>query len=195
MVRLVNWILFFISVIGFVLGMFNEFLGKYEPIELVYLGSGEGVLDKNFMCGPENYTKQQYLFCDYGYGILDKETISRCNLHNLDFDLIIKKNKKYIYSYCVPLEKLEYCKNLLTVNQEYYNRATCVTDEYQDGIYYFYEIDDINIGTMWYEEPKSKNEIFFARLDLYWILLSLTGSLIFGYRIFKDYFCQTNINR
>lgn len=54
----------------------------------------------------------------------------------------------YVYSYGVSLEKLEYHKGHLTIWGDYYNRAKFSREKFQEGIYYFYEIDDVGIGDM-----------------------------------------------
>lgn len=48
----------------------------------------------------------------------------------------------------IPLKTLGYSKNGFTYAGAFYNRARLDKKNYNKGVWYFYEIDDINIGDM-----------------------------------------------
>lgn len=135
-----------------------RYVGKvfYNRAEITYLGTAKGKESTRFD-PPGFWLSFKYLYSGNGYDFFDSAGIynyikKETNFHDLDFDLEIKKGKVYIYSYGVPIKKLEYYKGRTTVWGDYYNRAVFSKEEFTDGIYYFYEMDDIGLGDMSLED-------------------------------------------
>lgn len=131
----------------------------YLPIKMTYLGSAKGNKSELFD-EPSFWLNFRYLYCGEGYYCFltqeeyeFEDNIQNCHFHDFDFDLEIKAGKMYIFSYGVPLKKMEYCKGHVTeIGHHYYNRAVFDKEDFEEGIYYFYEIDDVGIGSMMSED-------------------------------------------
>lgn len=181
--RIIKFLFVFFA-LNFMFWLYLFYLGRYKEIELTYLGSADGTWDTYFFCTPSYALKQNFLYCNFGYGLYGPGTAERCNLHNFDFNLEFRESKRYVYS-GVPIDKLEYCHNLYTKNGEYYSRATFSKDRFQEGRYYFYEIDNIRIGSMaleiWDEEFDREFEI----LNVFLIIFSSLGLGFTGWYCLK----------
>lgn len=128
----------------------------YLPIKMTYLGSAKGKMAEHYFDIPEHWLCYDYLCCGNGYDCFSTQKefeferqAARCNFHDFDFELEFREGKMYIYSYGVPLKKLEYSKwHITDIGHYYYSRAYFDKEEFQEGIYYFYEIDNVGIGNM-----------------------------------------------
>jgi len=144
----IAWIVF--DAIRYVYNLF------YTNIDITYLGKAEGV-ETDYFDPPTFWLEYRYLYCGNGYHYFTtyegyERLCEECSLQNFDFNLKIHGNKMYIYSYGVPIDKLEYYKGHLTVFGDYYNRAEFSKEKFKEGVYYFYEIDDVGIGDMLLED-------------------------------------------
>lgn len=86
----------------------------YLPIKMAYLGSAKGNKSELFD-EPSFWLNFRYLYCGEGYYCFltqeeyeFEDNIQNCHFHDFDFDLEIKAGKMYIFSYGVPLKKMEY---------------------------------------------------------------------------------------
>lgn len=65
-----------------------------------------------------------------------------------DFDFIFNEEHYYICSYGYPLKELKYSVNYTNAADKFYNRAKIDKKNYKEGVWYFYEIENIDIANM-----------------------------------------------
>lgn len=70
-------------------------------------------------------------------------------------------------------------------NGEYYRRATFSKDRFQEGRYYFYEIDNIPIGSMALEILDEEFDREFEKLNVFLIIFSSLGLVFTGWYCLK----------
>lgn len=126
-----------------------------KKAELTYLGTAAGECpyfkDENGKLDPEQWKEKKYVYCccqSYiciGGGM---ETFSEECRINYNFDFTFREGHRYVCAYGYPLKILRYTEKYTTYNGKYYNRAKLDKKNYHEGIWYIYEIDDINIGDM-----------------------------------------------
>lgn len=131
-----------------------------KKIELTYLGIATGECpyfkDENELVDPEKWKERKFVYCGcqsyvciHSEGRL-KAFSEECNL-NYNFDFTFREGHRYVCAYGYPLKTLRYSEREITHDGRYYNRARLDKKNYRESIWYFYEIDDINLGDM-YEE-------------------------------------------
>lgn len=118
----------------------------YKTVDMVYLGSAKGIWDSNFYPDSDECMENDFLYYNMGYAVLGDETVTRCCMSDFDFQFKKRAGKIYVYSYGCPLIKLEYNRGKFSEEGICYNKAVFAKDKFQDGIYYFYEADDVPIG-------------------------------------------------
>ncbi len=192
MPKVIRWIVFiFLAVInGFLVCSVSVGVIKnmYTPVKLLYLGKAEGEWDENFTGSLSTCREYKFYYYEMGYGLITKDTVERCKMHNFDFDLKTD-GKQYIYCYASPILKLEYCKNRTTIFGDYYSRAVYDKRDFQEEIYFFYEMEDIPIGTTEMENipPMLDEEEAYIGYIIYSILFILSIiTIVTGRWCFKD---------
>lgn len=150
-----------IIIIFFLLGIynFNKFYIPYEEIPFEYAGKASGKVSMVAWMEAEDWANEKYVYSSWnGYFIIENEEVwnicareGACEFSSIDFAPQFKDNQVYICTYGYRLKTLEYStKKRTSWSKGYYNRATLWTDDYQEGIYYFYKIDGIGqrLGNM-----------------------------------------------
>lgn len=126
-----------------------------KKVELTYLGTATGECpyfkDENGKMDPEQWKEKKHVYCGCQCYICIKEGMEtfneECNL-SYNFDFTFREGHRYVCAYGYPLKILRYSENHITYNGEYYNRARLDKKNYHEGVWYIYEIDNINIGDM-----------------------------------------------
>lgn len=128
-----------------------------EKIKLTYIGSAVGECpyfeDENGLINPEKWKEKKYVYCGcQSYRIFKKEDhikafSEKCNL-KYNFEFTFRDGHRYVCAYGYPLKALEYLDKEITHLGTFYNRAKIDKDSFNEGVWYFYEIEDINIGDM-----------------------------------------------
>lgn len=131
-----------------------------EKVELTYLGSATGECpyfkDENGLVDPEKWKEKKFVYCwCQSYVCFKQEDhikafSEECNL-NYNFDFTFREGHRYVCAYGYPLKTLGYSKYGFTYAGAFYNRARLDKKNYNEGVWYFYEIEDINIGDMSFE--------------------------------------------
>ena len=131
-----------------------------EKVELTYLGSATGECpyfkDENGLVDPEKWKERKFVYCCcQSYVCIHSEGRMKafseeCNL-NYNFDFTFREGHRYVCAYGYPLKTLGYSERSITHDGRYYNRAKLDKRKYKEGEWFFYEIEDINLGNM-YEE-------------------------------------------
>ena len=111
-----------------------------------------------FLKSPEDWTEKDiegYMYNFYtGYRTCSGEfIIERYGIYEFDFAPDIEAQKKYVMSYGYPIKSLQYTRKYTTKRDKgYYNRAKMDTENYQEGVWFIYKMEDIHLGNMIYEE-------------------------------------------
>lgn len=136
----------------------DAFYVPYKEIEIDYLGTMRGGRTQMFFKNPEEWTERDiegYMYNYYtGYRTCSGEfIIERYGIYEFDFEPDIDREKQYVLSYGYPIKSLQYTKEYKTKRDKgYYSRAKMDVENYQEGVWFIYKMEDIHLGNMIYEE-------------------------------------------
>lgn len=167
LVLLISIVSLFLILIAHVI--YKLYMSYYKPLEFQYEGSALGSSD--YM--DTDITEDEYVYNGWtGYFSVENRGWDyfldeyECAWHDFDFQPELDENEEYVCTYAYRLKTLEYSPWRRTpIGKGYNNRATLWTDDYQEGVYYFYKIEKVNgvrLGNM-YEYMYSRS-IAFARI-------------------------------
>lgn len=180
-------ILFFFLLFDLVVLSYLLFKNRYRPVELTYLGCAEGKEGGSDFT-PVAFLDFQYLACGLGYSVSDNlEDLVRSNVENpeeVNFEMTQKEGRMYLCSWHVPLERLEYTSEDNPIEGGHKNRATFFREEYQEGVCFFYEAEDIDPCSM-VLEPQCVLDGQTEKICMYVILFLLAGTLGTGWLSFR----------
>ena len=137
--------IFLILILAYVI--YKLYMSYYKPLEFQYEGSALG--NYGYM---ETDITEEYVYNGWtGYFSVGKKGWDHyldecvCAWHDFDFQPELDENEEYVCTYAYRLKTLEYSPWRRTpISKGYNNRATLWTDDYQEGVYYFYKIEKVN---------------------------------------------------
>ena len=148
-----------LAVIGIlIIYLFDAFYVPYKEIKIEYLGIMKGEDRQIFWIKPEDWTDEDiegYMYNFYtGYvTFYGQDIIDRYDNGNYEFRLDIEDEQRYVMSYGYPIKSLQYTrKHTAKRDKGYYNRAKMDTENYREGVWFIYKMEDIHLGNMIYEE-------------------------------------------
>lgn len=128
-----------------------------REIKLTYIGSAYGecpyFTEEDGNVYPERWADRKYVYnyCQSYISIKSEKGIrafsEECNL-KLEFGFVFNEGHNYICAYGYPLKELKYSEIYTTDSGWFYNRAKIDKENYKEGVWYFYEIEDVNIASM-----------------------------------------------
>lgn len=141
------------------LGSIKLFCTPYKKIDLNYIGSISGncsfFMNENDETVSKEWEKRAYVYngCQSYISFRGTEGFEAiaeaCSFDSNDFTYDFKEECQYICAYEYPLASLEYSEKYITLNgRQYYNRARLDKKNYEKRMWFFYEIEDVNIGSM-----------------------------------------------
>lgn len=132
----------------------DAFYVPYKEVEIEYLGSVSGDYRDEFFLEPDVWTG--YRIDEYAYnrymGYYTCEGGLVLSMFEMDFTSDIDKDKQYVVSYDYPIKFLQYTKEYEGYGDEgYYNRAKMDVENYQEGVWFIYQMEDIHLRNMFYD--------------------------------------------
>lgn len=140
-----------------VLGVCYMYRPYNKEIELTYLGTAIGECS-SYIHGdigetnPKAWEEKEYVYhsCQsYTSFTAEKfKEIYEKEKGRFDFEPNITSKHRYICAYGYPLIKLEYDERYVVYREAFANRAKIDSRNYKENVWFIYEIEDINIGSM-----------------------------------------------